>query len=273
MQLNNIMNLFSDMLIIIKDDEGRVVYPSDSQLIEYANQLRPLSTDNPSELINPNTNRIYKSLTSPYVENNKRYHLTRYIEITEYKRRERELQTDETTGLNIKKAAYKEFNNYIKQAIEKGEEFSAIISDADFFKRVNDTYGHLAGDYILRYIADTIISQTRHGDSRPKDIVGRIGGEEYLIVLKDIPAIVTLDRMNSIRERIASSPIVFEGKPISITCSFGVVHVSSNQIKKVRVEEEKIDSFRAQVQHSADLALYQAKESGRNNVQMKKFSM
>lgn len=78
--------------------------------------------------------------------------------------------------------------------------------------------------------------------------------------------------MNSIRERIVSSPIIFEGKPISITCSFCVVHVSSNQIKKVRVEE-KIDSFRAQVQNSADLALYQAKESGRNNVQIKKFSM
>ena len=273
MQLNNIMNLFSDMLIIIKDDEGNIVYPTNQQLISYTQQLKSIKEGKCDELYHPETKRIYKVLNCPYSENGQTYYLTRYIEITEYKRRERELQTDETTGLTIKKAAYKEFNDYIKQAIEKGEEFSAIISDADFFKRVNDTYGHLAGDYILRYIADTIISQTRHGDSRPKDIVGRIGGEEYLIVLKDIPAIVTLDRMNSIRERIASSPIVFEGKPISITCSFGVVHVSSNQIKKVRVEEEKIDSFRAQVQHSADLALYQAKESGRNNVQMKKFSM
>ena len=195
------------------------------------------------------------------------------MEITEYKKRERDLQTDETTGLTIKKAAYKEFNEYIKQAIENGEEFSTIISDADFFKRVNDTYGHLAGDYILRYIADTITGQTRHSDERPKDIVGRIGGEEYLIVLKNIPATVTLDRMNNIRKNIANSTIVFEGQPINITCSFGAVHVSSKQIRLVSQNPEKIDSFRAQVQHSADLALYQAKESGRNNVQMKRFVM
>lgn len=270
MDLQKIMNLFSDLIIIIKDEKGNVVHPSEQNVILYINELQRMKS---GELYHPETKRIYKELTETYIENDQRYFLTRYMEITEYKKRERELQTDETTGLTIKKAAYKEFNDYLKQAIETGEEFSTIISDADFFKKVNDTYGHLAGDYILRYIADTIISQTRHNETRPKDIVGRIGGEEYLIVLKNIPAIVTLDRMNRIREKIATSPIIFEGQPINITCSFGVVHISSKQIKLISNHPEKIDSFRAQVQHSADLALYQAKESGRNNVQIKRFSM
>lgn len=268
MDLQKIMNLFSDLIIIIKDEKGNIIHPSEPNVIMYVNELHQMKN---GELYHPETKRYYKSLTESYIEDNRKYSITRYMEITEYKKREHDLQTDETTGLTIKKAAYKEFNEYIRQAIENGEEFSTIISDADFFKRVNDTYGHLAGDYILRYIADTIIGQTRHSDERPKDIVGRIGGEEYLIVLKNIPVTVTLDRMNNIRKNIANSTIVFEGQPINITCSFGAVHVSSKQIRLVSQNPEKIDSFRAQVQHSADLALYQAKESGRNNVQMKRF--
>ena len=273
MPLDIIMNLFSDLLIIIRDEFGNVIYPTDPQVLKYIDELKPIKSKQYNELVHPDSKRVYQILNTSYHEGFNKYYITRYVEITDYKKRERELQTDETTGLTIKKAAYKEFNEYIKQAIENGEEFSTIISDADFFKRVNDTYGHLAGDYILRYIADTITGQTRHSDERPKDIVGRIGGEEYLIVLKNIPATVTLDRMNNIRKNIANSTIVFEGQPISITCSFGAVHVSSKQIRLVSQNPEKIDSFRAQVQHSADLALYQAKESGRNNVQMKRFIM
>ena len=155
----------------------------------------------------------------------------------------------------------KEFNEYLKTAIERGEEFSTIIADADFFKRVNDTYGHLAGDYILRYIADTLTSNIRQDEKRPKDLIGRIGGEEFLVVLKNIPATVTLQRMNQIRESIANSNIVFEGQPINITCSFGVVHVPSKEIKLVPKNPEKIDMLRSQLQHTADLQLYKAKES------------
>ena len=273
MQLNNIMNLFSDMLIIIQDEKGNIVYPSDPQLIKYAQQLQIIKKDQAEELIHPFTKRVYRLMRMPYIENGHKYTITRYIEITEYKKREKELQTDETTGLTIKKAIYKEFNDYISEAINDVEEFSTIIADADYFKRVNDTYGHLAGDYILRYIADTLIGNTRHSDERPKDLIGRIGGEEFLIVLKNIPATVTLDRMNQIREHIASSNIVFEGKPISITCSFGVIHVSRKQIKAIPCDKEKIDLFRSQIQHSADMALYQAKEAGRNQVKIKKFTM
>lgn len=270
MELQRIMNLFSDLIIIIKDEKGRIVYPSEPNVVVYVDELQ---TINNGELYHPETKRIYKSLQESYVDNGHTYYLTRYMDITEYKKRERELQTDETTGLTIKKAAYEEFNNYIKHAIENGEEFSTIIADTDFFKKVNDTYGHLAGDYVLRYIADTLTNQTRHSDERPKDLVGRIGGEEFLIVLKNIPASVTLSRMNNIRECIANSTINYEGQKINVTCSFGVVHVPSKQIKLVPNNPEKIDSFRAQVQHSADLSLYKAKESGRNNVQMKRFTI
>ncbi len=272
MELNNIMNLFSDMLIIIKDEFGNIIYPNDPQLIQYSKDLKPFGKQK-DELFHPDTKRIYKTITCSYTENKKKYFLTRYVEITEYKKREKELQTDETTGLTIKKAAYKEFNEYLKTAIERGDEFSTIIADADFFKRVNDTYGHLAGDYILRYIADTLTSNIRQDEKRPKDLIGRIGGEEFMIVLKNIPATVTVSRVDSIRQKIANSHIVFDGQLINITCSFGVVHVPSKEIRLVEPTPSKIDSFRSQVQHGADLMLYKAKESGRNNVQISRFTI
>lgn len=272
MQLDNIMNLFSDMLIIIRDERGKIVYPDDPQLIQYAQDLRVFGKQK-DELVHPETNLVYKAINCTYKENGKTYQLTRYVEITEYKKREKELQTDETTGLTIKKAAYKEFNEYLKSAIERGEEFSTILVDADFFKRVNDTYGHLAGDYVLRYIADTLQQQTRQSNNRPKDLIGRIGGEEFLVVLKNIPATVTLQRLNHIREHIADSTIVFDGQPINITCSFGVVHVPSKQIRLVPNSSDKIDMLRSQLQHTADLQLYKAKESGRNNVQIKRYTI
>ena len=273
MTLDIILNLFSDLLIIIRDEYGHIIYPSDLQILKYVENLKPIKSPQNDELIHPDSKRIYKILNTSYREGAKTYHITRYIEITEHKKRERELQTDETTGLIIKKAAYREFNDYIKECISNGEEFSTILVDADYFKRVNDTYGHLAGDYVLRYIADTLQNQTRHSDTRPKDLVGRIGGEEFLIVLKNIPATITLQRMNQIRESIASSPIIFEGQPINITCSFGVVHIPSKEIKRIPQTEEKIDMLRSQLQHTADLQLYKAKESGRNNVQIKRYTI
>ena len=215
MELNNIMNLFSDMLIIIKDEFGNIIYPNDPQLIQYSKDLKPFGKQK-DELFHPDTKRIYKTITCSYTENKKKYFLTRYVEITEYKKREKELQTDETTGLTIKKAAYKEFNEYLKTAIERGDEFSTIIADADFFKRVNDTYGHLAGDYILRYIADTLTSNIRQDEKRPKDLIGRIGGEEFMIVLKNIPATVTLYRLDSIRQKITNSHILIGCPPNTI---------------------------------------------------------
>ena len=266
MPLDIVLNLFSDLLIIIRDEYGNVIYPNDAQILQFIDELKPIKSQNHDELVHPDSKRFYKILNTSYHEGFNTYHITRYIEITDHKKREKELQTDETTGLIIKKAAYKEFNDYIRECISNGEEFSTILVDADYFKRVNDTYGHLAGDYVLRYIADTLHNQTRHSESRPKDLVGRIGGEEFLVVLKNIPATITLQRMNQIRESIADSTIVFEGQPINITCSFGVVHVPSKEIKLVPKTPEKIDMLRSQLQHTADLQLYKAKESGRNQV-------
>ena len=72
MQLDNIMNLFSDMLIIIRDERGKIVYPDDPQLIQYAQDLRVFGKQK-DELVHPETNLVYKAINCTYKENGKTY--------------------------------------------------------------------------------------------------------------------------------------------------------------------------------------------------------
>lgn len=271
MSLTNLLNSFADMLVIIKDEKGNIIYPEEAQMVNYINELQHFK-DN--EYYHPETKLWYRLDTSSYVEKGEKYSITRFFEISEYKKREHNLQLDETTGIVVKKKVYQEFNDYLMQARENGEDFSAIIADADFFKRVNDTYGHIAGDFVLNFIAQTFVKQTRQTDTkaypnRPKDLLGRIGGEEFLIVLKNIPAFTTLYRVNQIRASIESTPIKFHDDTINITCSFGAVHVSKDSLRKINPTPSAIDNFRSLVQHEADRQLYNAKESGRNQVKIK----
>jgi diguanylate cyclase (GGDEF)-like protein len=131
---------------------------------------------------------------------------------------------------------------------------SILMCDLDHFKIVNDTYGHLAGDEVLRTCVDHITSSFRNG----VDWLARYGGEEFVIVLPETDqagALLVAERM---RERISGTPVNFVGCEIDITASFGSVTLIPNDNGHVRYME--------QVLNVADTCLYQAKNSGRNRV-------
>jgi diguanylate cyclase (GGDEF)-like protein len=125
------------------------------------------------------------------------------------------------------------------------------MMDIDHFKTVNDQYGHSIGDQVLRMVADTLMR-----NKRPYDEVGRWGGEEFLLVLPE----TNLQEGGGVAERLrlaienASLPIA-DGRTLSVQASFGVASTS----------EEEHHSLNALLQH-ADLALYDAKQHGRNRV-------
>ncbi|MGB1799988.1 MAG: diguanylate cyclase [Gammaproteobacteria bacterium] len=128
-----------------------------------------------------------------------------------------------------------------------GKKDSLIMFDIDHFKKVNDTYGHLAGDEVIRFVASSVLKL-----KRDPDIAGRYGGEEFGILLTDTSAENAFIFAERLRQAIASSDIIFEGKKINITISLGISEFNNN-----------VDDYE-QIVAQADTALYESKNNGRN---------
>jgi len=126
---------------------------------------------------------------------------------------------------------------------------SLVMYDLDHFKNVNDTYGHLAGDHVLREI-----SRRLHGRIRKEELLARYGGEEFVILLPETDSKGAMAFAEHIRERVEAEPVNFEGETIRVTISVGVA-----TIKGEKLEADALIKI-------ADENLYEAKRSGRNRV-------
>jgi len=127
-----------------------------------------------------------------------------------------------------------------------------MLGDLDHFKNVNDTYGHVVGDEVLREIARRLLASVRS-----YDFVGRYGGEEFLIVLNNCESTHAVVRAQEVRNGIASRPVQTKCGPLPITMSLGVL----------ASRDWGLDSVEDILTH-VDLGLYQAKEDGRNCVKL-----
>jgi GGDEF domain-containing protein len=148
--------------------------------------------------------------------------------------------------------------------------------DLDHFKTINDTHGHDAGDAVLQHVARILQTSVRSGD-----LVARCGGEEFTIILSgpiDQPALA--ERVESIRQAIENSNIVYKDITIPVTASIGVYPVSRSDIiqgssdngSSLRVETED-ERLLEEFLRRADTALYQAKNTGRNRAVMWQLGM
>jgi len=146
---------------------------------------------------------------------------------------------------------------YLLQALQSsleiaktGYKLSVIIFDLDHFKKINDTYGHVAGDYVLKECCRILVDSVL----RAEDILGRFGGEEFVVVLPDSEMAVAKQIAERIRKTIQAHPFEFQGTPIPVTTSLGVV--------EWRAELGTVDALI----EAADQRLYVSKRSGRNRV-------
>lgn len=161
----------------------------------------------------------------------------------ELKLLEKEANSDFLTGLYNKRFVQEQyFNNF------DFENSYIIIGDIDFFKNINDIYGHAGGDYVLRKLAELMKLFFRSGD-----LLARWSGEEFLIIVKGISSISVMEKINLLRENIGKTKFVYEGKVFHITMTFGIKKVD----EKVSLENNIKD---------ADAALYFGKHNGRNRV-------
>lgn len=155
---------------------------------------------------------------------------------------------DSLTGLLSRHAFFSNANNYVSLARREHSIFSVLIVDLDYFKSINDQYGHPAGDAVLRLFATVTDSV-----SRQSDIVGRLGGEEFALLLPSTTAEEAVEFSQRLHEAINKAVLKYKDAMIKYTASIGLTSFDPHS-------DDDLDTLLAR----ADSALYQAKRNGRN---------
>lgn len=129
-----------------------------------------------------------------------------------------------------------------------------IFVDLDDFKGINDTYGHIAGDMVLKKVAEIMTSGVRNGD-----IVARYGGDEFIVLISAECDIENVKKIvERIRKKIECLKFTSDGKSFGVTCSFGILSCGKNLPKNIKAKDEIISK--------ADEALYKSKREGKNRI-------
>ncbi len=165
------------------------------------------------------------------------------------KKAKQESKIDFLTGLVSKRGLDEELNRVDKSYRRYQIAYSIGFFDIDYFKRINDTYGHEAGDLILKQLGKLFLEL-----KRDVDIVGRYGGEEFLAILPNTPLAGAQVFAEKIREKVEDFKFVYKGEEVPVTISVGVADCTEFDNQKMLIEE-------------ADRRLYNAKEGGRNRVE------
>lgn len=156
---------------------------------------------------------------------------------------------DPLTGLPNRAAWSERLDYEVNAWHQRGNSLSLAMLDLDHFKRINDGYGHLAGDKVLKIIANVLSKRLR-----PTDFIARFGGEEFVLLMPDSTLADALAVGEVLREAIAACPFHFKGEPVTITVSMGVAQFQPGERSDLALKR-------------ADEALYRAKAAGRNQVQ------
>lgn len=159
--------------------------------------------------------------------------------------------TDMLTGLNNRRSFFNLGKQILHQAKRNSTQVALIMFDLDYFKQINDRYGHAAGDEALVSIA-----RVAEKEIRSSDVLARIGGEEFAVLMPQAALEQALTLAERLSQAFSVNPILVDGQKIYCTASFGISALST--------PEHTLDTLIA----DADKALYVAKNSGRNQIQV-----
>src|SRR6202050_1527887 len=159
---------------------------------------------------------------------------------------------DVLTGVSNRAAVMDALRSELSRQVREERSFGVILVDIDHFKNVNDTFGHLCGDEVLR-----CVTRRMKECVRPYDTLGRYGGEEFLIIASDVDGNGTLALAERIRTIVESKPVVTQAGEVSVTVSLGAAVSSSTRSADPQM-----------LLRLADQALYRAKDNGRNRCEL-----
>lgn len=165
---------------------------------------------------------------------------------TEIEAQQKRCERDSLTELPNREAYERRLGIELERSRRYERKFCLVVADVDHFKMINDRYGHLAGDKVLKVLAKTIRQRIRRAD-----FIARYGGEEFVIILPETDAEQAVTVMSDICSQIRGCPFHFKSEPLKITVSFGIAEVSASD------DHETLFA-------RADKAMYQAKDQGRD---------
>jgi two-component system, cell cycle response regulator len=164
---------------------------------------------------------------------------------------------DTLTGTWNRKGIVDFLTQELARANRTRESVGLMMIDLDHFKAVNDTFGHAVGDAVLKEVAARLVKSVR-----TYDLVGRYGGEEFLVILSNASLSEVHKRAQRLCAVVEETPVQFQSLEVKVTISIGATEAPPSQ-----------DVLQNRLLHAADLALYQAKKSGRNRVEIRGYAL
>ena len=179
----------------------------------------------------------------------KSFNYPKVVELKVFEEANHFSKCDSLTGLYNRGYFEDSLNGEISRSRRYDTEFSILFLDLDDFKKINDTMGHLAGDFVLKKVSNLIINEKRE-----EDVVARYGGEELVVILPETNKVNTIIKAERIRKKIQDMALVFDGKKIQVSVSGGIASFPQDALEANRLIK------------CADQALYRAKSEGKNRI-------
>ena len=249
---------FRETIQDLVENEGEETYPILLNLLthlEFSTQDAKATWDNilkHQNLLEVKLDRPVKLITAMcdyFSDVSKHLRTPTMIELQALEETRKISRTDGLTGLFNRRFFDEALDGEINRAIRNDGNFTLIFFDLDNFKKLNDTQGHQAGDLTLKRVAEIMIVE-----KRTEDIACRYGGEELVLILPETKKVSALVIAERIRQKVEEAELEFEGNSFGVTLSGGVAAYP--------LDAQNIKSLI----HAADIALYQAKENGRNRI-------
>ena len=249
---------FRETIQDLVENEGEETYPILLNLLthlEFSTQDAKANWDNilkHQNLLEVKLDRPVKLITAMcdyFSDVSKHLQTPTMIELQALEETRKISRTDGLTGLFNRRFFDEALDGEINRAIRNDGNFTLIFFDPDNFKKLNDTQGHQAGDLTLKRVAEIMILE-----KRTEDVACRYGGEELVLILPETQKINALVIAERIRQKLEEAELEFEGKSFGVTLSGGVASYPLD------AQDTK------SLIHAADIALYQAKENGKNRI-------
>lgn len=240
--LRAVLGNLSD-IIIVEDNKGNILYqnhPEVDSKIFSKNEKTKLD----DEFFDENTKRWYKLAITTINVDGAKFILKKYGHITKIKKQQSVLEIDGKTGL-LRHEIFRDSVEYLSQI---GKEMVLVLIDIDYFKKINDSYGHNSGDDVLSKIGLLIKSIFRSSD-----LLGRFGGDEFILALVNISLEAALQKLEILREAVTNIILTNKNTHDNVSISAGCIAYDNNLSYS--------DNF-----NMVDEILYISKENGRNQV-------